>query len=224
MPAVKTVTVTLPAAGGPAADFGVSCSSLDCTFEDLSTDAGRHRRLVGLGVRRRRRERRAESGAPLRCDERTLVTARLTVTDGDGLEAPRRRSSPSHRPPAPVRERAGHRPVRLLRPRAARADATVTVSLDEPVVRRARQRLPDHRTRSRRHSSPTAAMPRVGTAFNLNGGACSRREPGSRPQVVSGAGNQITAPALHVTGAYPTWTLAFDDGVGGSGSRTTTTW
>ena len=33
--------------------------------------------------------------------------------------------------------------------------------------------------------------------------------------VISGATNQMMAPALHVSGAYPTWTLSFDDGVGG---------
>ncbi len=33
------MTLVLPPAGAPTADFAVTCSSLDCTFEDLSTDA-----------------------------------------------------------------------------------------------------------------------------------------------------------------------------------------
>src|SRR5919108_4365953 len=37
--AVKSVTLTLPVDGAPTADFSVSCSSMDCTFHDLSTDA-----------------------------------------------------------------------------------------------------------------------------------------------------------------------------------------
>ena len=59
--------------------------------------------------------------------------------------------------------------------------------------------------------------PAVGTAFDLNGGAAFAAGTRLKAQVISGAGNQVTAPALHVTGAYPTWTLSFDDGVGGVG-------
>jgi hypothetical protein len=58
--------------------------------------------------------------------------------------------------------------------------------------------------------------PVVGIPFGLNGGAVFEAGTRLQAQVVSGATNQITAPALHVTGAYPTWTVSFDDGVGGS--------
>jgi hypothetical protein len=53
--------------------------------------------------------------------------------------------------------------------------------------------------------------------FALNGGGIFPAGTRLKAQVISGATNQVTAPALHVTGSYPTWTLAFDDGVGGVG-------
>jgi PKD repeat protein len=54
--------------------------------------------------------------------------------------------------------------------------------------------------------------PAPGTSFDLNGGAVFAAGTRLKAQVVSGSTKQQVAPALHVTGSYPTWTLLFDDG------------
>jgi PKD repeat protein len=53
----------------------------------------------------------------------------------------------------------------------------------------------------------------VGTTFNLNGGAAYAAGTELRAQMISGSDDpERIAPALQVTGAYPQWTLSFDDG------------
>jgi hypothetical protein len=64
--AVKSVSLTLPVVGGPAADFSV---------------AGASDRRLGMGVRRRRGEQRPESGAPL-CRDPADALHRAAHRDG----------------------------------------------------------------------------------------------------------------------------------------------
>ena len=54
--------------------------------------------------------------------------------------------------------------------------------------------------------------PAVGSSFDLNGGAVFAAGTDLEAQVISGSTEQQVAPALHVSGSYPTWTLSFDDG------------
>jgi phosphoglycerol geranylgeranyltransferase len=81
----KQVTLTLPVAGGPTADFSVTCSSLDCTFHDLSTDPDgpvvAWAWEFGDGAQ-------SEVQHPIHhytATARKLYTTRLTVTDNAGL-------------------------------------------------------------------------------------------------------------------------------------------
>jgi PKD repeat protein len=53
----------------------------------------------------------------------------------------------------------------------------------------------------------------VGDFFDLNGGAQYAAGTELRAQMISGSDDpERIAPALQVTGAYPQWTLSFDDG------------
>ena len=53
----------------------------------------------------------------------------------------------------------------------------------------------------------------VGDFFDLNGGAAYAAGTELRAQMISGSDDpDRIAPALQVTGAYPEWTLSFDDG------------
>jgi PKD repeat protein len=53
----------------------------------------------------------------------------------------------------------------------------------------------------------------VGDFFDLNGGAQYAAGTELRAQMISGSDDpERIAPALQVTGAYPEWTLSFDDG------------
>jgi len=211
----KSVTLTLPVAGGPKADFTVDCSSLDCTFEDLSTHAGGT--IVGwdweLGDGAESIEQNPVHH--YNATARTLYTARLTVTDGEGLTSTKTTEftvSPAATlqcESAPGTGQFASCALELL------DDATVTVTLES--------RSCDAHDNTFQITQPVAQTlfadgcydPVVGTPFDLNGGAVFEAGTRLEAEVISGASNQVTAPSLHVSGAYPTWTLSFDDGVGG---------
>jgi PKD repeat protein len=213
----RQVTLTLPQPGAPAAAFSVSCSSLDCTFKDLSTDADGT--IVAWAWE-------FGDGAVSQVQDpvhhyatstRKLYTARLTVTDNDGLTSTKTTEfsvSPAATlmcESAPGTGQFASCSLELL------DDATVTVTL-------AGRSCDAHGNTFQMTAPVTETLftdgcyqPVVGQPFPLNGGAVFVSGTKLQAQVISGAGNQITAPALRVSGAYPTWTLSFDDGVGGPG-------
>jgi PKD repeat protein len=214
----KMVTVAVPANGAPTADFSVSCSSLDCTFQDLSADADGT--VVGWAW---------EFGDGATAGEqhpathhydaaaRTLYSAKLTVTDDAGLTSSKTAEftvSPAATLQCEDAPGTGHFASCAL---VLDEDATVTVKLD--------QRSCDAHGNTFQMTAPLAETlftdgcysPALGTGFSLNQGQVFAAGTHLEAQVISGAANQVTAPALHVSGAYPTWTLAFDDGsVGGA--------
>ena len=59
--------------------------------------------------------------------------------------------------------------------------------------------------------------PDVGTAFDLNGGAVFAAGTRLKAQVDFGGGQPGDRAGAARYGGVPTWTLAFDDGVGGVG-------
>ena len=211
----KSVTLTLPLAGGPTAGFNVDCSSLDCTFEDLSTDADGT--IVAWAWEFGDGDESVEQNPVHHYNTtgRALYTARLTVTDDEGLTSTKTTEfsvSPAATlqcESAPGTGEFASCFLELL------DDATVTVTLES--------RSCDAHGNTFEITEPLALTlfadgcyaPAVGTPFNLNDGAVFEAGTRLEAQVISGAVNQSTAPALHVSGAYPTWTLSFDDGVGG---------
>jgi PKD repeat protein len=215
--ASKSVTVTVPVAGGPSADFSVACSSLDCTFEDLSTDPDGT--IVSwaweFGDGAESTEQHPVHHYAVTA--RTLFTARLTVTDDEGNSSTKTTDitvSPAATllcESAPGTGEFASCFLELV------DDATVTVTLEN--------RSCDAHGNTFRITAPIAETlftngcyaPALGSAFDLNGGAVFEAGTRLEAEVISGATNQVTAPALHVSGAYPTWTLSFDDGVGGPG-------
>jgi PKD repeat protein len=213
--ATKSVTLTLPAPGAPTADFDVNCSSLDCTFEDLSTDADGT--IVAWAWDFGDGDESVEQNPVhhYNTTARALYTARLTVTDNAGLTSTKTTEftvSPAATlqcESAPGTGQFASCALELL------DDATVTVTLES--------RSCDAHGNTFEITEPVAETlfadgcyaPAVGTPFDLNGGGVFGAGTRLEAQVISGAVNQNTAPALHVTGAYPTWTLSFDDGVGG---------
>ena len=213
----KAVTLTLPAPGGPTADFAVACSSLDCTFADLSSDADGT--IVAWAWEFGDSDESTEQNPVHHYDAavRTLFTARLTVTDDDGLTSTKQTEftvSPAATlqcESAPGTGQFASCALELLE------DATVTVTLES--------RSCDAHGNTFQITAPLAETlfadgcyaPPAGDSFDLNGGAVFEAGTLLEAQMISGAVNQLTAPSLHVTGAYPTWTLSFDDGVGGAG-------
>jgi PKD repeat protein len=215
--AVKSVSLTLPVVGGPAADFSVACSSLDCTFHDLSTHPDG---TIVAWAWEFGDDAVSSDQNPVHhyaATQRTLFTARLTVTDDEGLSSTKTTEftvSPAATlqcESAPGTGQFASCSLELLE------DATVTVTLEN--------RSCDAHGNLFRITAPIAETlftdgcytPDLGEAFDLNQGAVFAAGTLLEAEVVSGAANQITAPSLHVTGTYPTWTLSFDDGVGGAG-------
>jgi PKD repeat protein len=214
----RSVTLVVPPAGAPAADFSVSCSSLACTFEDLSTDADGT--VVAWDWDFGDGEGSNVQDPPVHHYDltvRTLMTASLTVTDDEGNTSTKTTQftvSPAAElqcESAPGTGEFASCDLELL------ADATVTVTIES--------RSCDVHGNTFQITDPIQETlfsdgcysPAVGTPFHINGGAAFEAGTRLKAQVISGVNNQVTAPALHVTGAYPTWTLSFDDGVGGSG-------
>lgn len=213
----KTVTVTAPQNGAPTADFAVNCSSLSCTFQDLSTDADGT--VVAWAWEFGDGSSSAEPAPPAHqydATTRTIYAAKLTVTDNQGLSSSKT-TEITVSPPASLQcedaPGTGHFASCAL---VLDADATVTVKLES--------RSCLAHGNSFQITAPVAETlftdgcyaPDVGSAFDLSDGAVFEAGTHLEAQVISGATNQVTAPALHVSGAYPTWTLSFDDGVGGT--------
>src|SRR5262249_6978789 len=148
---------------------------------------------------------------------RTVFNARLTVTDNDGLTSTKT-AQITVSPPASLEcEDAAGTGSFASCDLVLQAAATVTVALQA--------RSCDAHGNMFRITAPIQETlftdgcyaPAVGSPFELQNGAPFSAGTHLQAEVVSGATNQQTSPALHVTGAYPTWTLSFDDGVGGPG-------
>ena len=125
----------------------MACSSLDCTFEDLSTDADGT--VVSWAWEFGDDESSNVQNPPVHhydVTTRTLFTAQLTVTDDDGHTSTKTTEftvSPAAElqcESAPGTGEFASCELELL------ADATVYRHGGGPVVRRPRQHLPDHRS------------------------------------------------------------------------------
>ena len=212
----KTVDVIAAVGGAPTAAFTVICFSLDCTFADNSTDGDGT--VVGWAWDFGDGSTSSAQNPPAHhynATTRTVYTVHLTVTDNDGLTSSRA-AQITVSPPASLEcQDASGTGTFASCDLVLEADATVTVALQS--------RSCDAHNDTFMITAPALETlltdgcyaPAVGTSFNLQNGAVFAAGTHLKAQVISGATNQVTAPALHVSGGYPTWTLSFDDGVGG---------
>jgi PKD repeat protein len=216
----KTVTVTAPQSGNgaPVADFEVTCSSQDCTFDNQSTDPdGNITSWVwnfGDGA-----TSTLENPPSHHYDVTglTSITVTLTVTDASGLTSTKTQQF-TVSPPATLQCESA--------PGTGQFASCDLVLLEAAAVRvTLEDRSCDAHGDTFQITAPIEVTllsdgcysPAVGHSFNLADGTVFPAGTHIKAQMISGAINQLTAPALHVTGSYPTWTLAFDDGVGGPG-------
>jgi PKD repeat protein len=212
----KTVSVSLPASGAPTADFSVACASLDCTFEDLSEDADGT--VVSWAWEFGDGATSADENPThhYAASERTVYAAKLTVTDNGG-NTNTKTAEITVSPAASLQcEDAPGTGQFVSCDLVLDQDARVTVKLESRSCQA--------------HGNTfemTAPVPEVlftdgcytGNTgpFPLNNGAVFAAGTHLKAQVISGALNQSMAPALHVSGSFPVWTLTFDDGVAGPG-------
>jgi PKD repeat protein len=212
----KSLSLTLSPSGAPTAAFSVSCSSLDCTFQDQSTDA--NGTVTSWAWEFGDGAVSSAQNPPVHhyaATARTLYTAKLTVTDNQGLTSTKS-ADITISPAAELQcEDAPGTNTFVACDLVLGGDASVTVKLQS--------RSCDAHGNTFEVTAPVSETlftdgcytPAVGSLFQVNGGAVFPAGTHLKAHVISGAINQVMAPALHVTGAYPTWTLSFDDGVGG---------
>ncbi len=203
----KSVTVTEPAPGAPVADFTVTCFSLDCTFEDDSQDSDGGT-IVSWAWDFGDDESSDVQNPPTHGYAVTGLTefaASLTVTDDDGLSSTKTVSFTVS--PSASLTCNGVDCVLTLED-----DAIVTVTLEG--------RECTARNNTFRITQPAEEVlitdgcysPAVGTTWDLNDGNAYVAGTELNAEVISGSLKQEVAPALRVVGAYPEWTLEFDDG------------
>lgn len=206
----RQVTVTAPVVGGPAADFDVECAALDCTFTDQST-AGTSAIVTWAWEFGDGATSSAPNPAPhhYSATELTVLTIGLTVTDNNGFTSRKTRQI-TVSPPATFT--CGTTPdcgLTLL------ADAVVTVTLESRGCTARNNTFIitapalDTLFTDGCYSPPDGSLP---ASFPLNNGSAYTAGTEIRAAMISGSVKQIFAPAVRVTGAYPSWTVAFDDG------------
>jgi len=211
----KSVDVTAaPAPGGPTANFSVVCTSLDCTFTDASTTDG-----AGVTWDWDFGDGSAHSSAqnpPVHSYVATglaTYTAKLTVTDNGFTSTKSTEFTVS--PAATLQcEDAAH-PGQFVSCKltlTAAAKVTVTLTSRECNAHGNTFQITAPVNAAATLFTDGCYSPTVGSSFNLNGGAVFAAGTELEAQVISGSTEQQVAPALHVTGSFPTWTLSFDDG------------
>jgi PKD repeat protein len=212
----KTVSVTLPANGAPTADFSVSCSSLDCAFEDLSVDGDGTVAAWAWEFGDGATSADQHPSHHYATGQRTVYPVKLTVTDNDGVASSKTREI-TVSPAATLQcEDAPGTGQFVSCDLVLDEDATVTVTLDS--------RSCEAHGNTFQITAPTPETLFTDGCYGadtgpwlVNGGAVLPKGTHLKAQVISGALNQSMAPALHVTGSFPAWTLIFDDGVAGPG-------
>lgn len=202
----KTVTVTEPAPGGPVADFSITCFSLDCTFVDESVDSDGGS-IVSWHWDFGDGNESTEQNPPQHhydVDHLTQFTARLTVEDDDGQTSTKTATFTV----APSASLTCNGVACTL---TLEDDAVVTVTLDS--------RECTARNNTFRITAPAEEVlltdgcyEDVSGPWQLNGGEAYAAGTELNAEVISGSLKLETDPALRVVGAYPEWTLEFDDG------------
>jgi PKD repeat protein len=212
----KQVTVTAPpVSGGPTAGFIVSCTSLDCAFTDQSSDVAPGSVVswdwdFGDGS-----AHSAAQNPPVHSYVATglaTYTAKLTVTDNDGFTSTKSTEF-TVSPAAALQCEDGSNPGEFVScDLVIDANATVTVTLQSVECTAHGNAFQITEPVSEILFTDGCYSPAPGTSFDLNGGGVFGAGTHLKAQVISGSTKQEVSPALHVTGAYPTWTLLFDDG------------
>lgn len=202
----QAVTVTEPEPGAPVADFSVTCFSLSCIFEDNSEDSDGGT-IVSWAWEFGDGETSTVQNPPNHAYAVSTLTqfqARLTVTDDDGLSSTKTATftvSPS----------AGLTCDGVDCVLTLEDDAVVTVTLES------RECTAENNTfRITQPAEEVLITDGCYTSdlgpWELNGGNAYAAGTELNAEVISGSLQQEVAPALRVVGAYPEWTLEFDDG------------
>ncbi len=213
----QEVTITEVANQPPTASFTVSCASLECTFTNTSTDADGTIASYAW-----------DFGDPTSPDntstvedpvhvytytELTSVTVTLTATDDDA-------EAGSTTQEFTVSPAAGLTCDGVACTLELEADASVTVSLTSADCEAEGNTFVILTPVLDTLFTDGCNTPEPGTpdaTFQLDNGTVFTTGTEITAEVISGLPDQDNPPVVNVTGAYPVWTLSFDDGRGGVG-------
>lgn len=211
----KTITTTAVVAGAPTANFTVACNSLDCTFTDASTDVAPGT-IASWAWDFGDNETSTAQNPPVHHYDVNLLTtftAKLKVTDNDGNTSTKT-SEFTISPAATLQCESAPGTGEF-----ASCDLVLTDAASVKVTLESASCTANGNTFQITEPTPVVTLftdgchtPAPGTAFDLNGGVKYDAGTHLKAQVISGSTKQQIAPALHVEGSYPTWTLKFDDG------------
>jgi PKD repeat protein len=210
----KDVTVTAHVNGAPTADFTVVCNSLDCTFTDASSDSDGTVTAWDWDFGDGSAHSNVQAPPVHSYVASSLATyrAKLTVTDNEGKTSTKTTEF-TVSPAATLQCEDAANPGQF-------ASCTLQLTQNSTVKVTLTSRECTAHGNAFQITQPIQATlftdgcysPAEGTSFDLNGGAVFAAGTELQAQVISGSTKQEVAPALHVTGSYPTWTLSFDDG------------
>ncbi len=202
----QDVNVAPPTGGNqpPTAAFAVSCSSLECTFDNNSADAdGTFTSAWNFGDGQFSSE--ANPVHDYVADGDFSVT--LVVTDDDGATAS-------------ITQVVSVAPAATLSCNGT-PNCSLTIDVPSTVVVTLVDEDCEIAGNTFRITEPfeetlfdDGCNETEGQSFPLQGGAVIGAGTEIRAEVISGGGTLVTEPAVRVTGTFATgWTLSFDDGV-----------
>ncbi len=208
------VTVAAPTGGSPAAEFAITCSGLDCSFTDQSTDTDGQ--VVGWSWDFGDGSAASTETNPTHHYNVTTPTpfnVKLTVTDNAGLTGSITKATPAVSPPAGLQCNDGGTFVDCGLTLTQKSSVKITLTsadctafgtkviITEPI-------LDTIFTNACKKPVPGTAEATV----TLQNGTAFAAGTVLKAQLISGSTKQKTAPAVHVLNDFPEWTLDFDDG------------
>lgn len=209
--AVKAVTVTAPAAGGPTAAFSVTCVSLNCAITNTSTAPGAVVTWAwdfGDG-----QTSTAQNPPPVHYNVTTLTTYTITlVVTSDGLTSQATRQVT---PTPPAQLTCNGVACTLGLDQASTVIVTLSSSSCQAHGNTFVITAPAVDTLFT-DGCFAPVSPNPGSSFPLNNGAAYTAGTQLDAEVLTGVAGATDAQ-LRVTGSFPTWTLEFDDGFVGPG-------
>lgn len=211
----RDVTVTGPAGNvNPTADFTFSCTGLDCTFTDASSDSdgsvASYSWDFGETGSSTNTSTDADPTHTYAFASPTTAQVTLTVTDDEGGTDAVTKAVPVTPPGGLTCDNGSGTFVGCALNLTSKSTVTITLASEDCNANgntlAITAPIQESVFTDGCHTAP-------GTPVTINGGASFNAGTSLEAQMTSGSTDpDRIPPAVHVTGTFPDWTLSFDDG------------